>query len=274
MRTRTLLLTGGLVIATNAVALTGVFLNRTGEPDATIELTERELPVDWSRQEESGLSLRLETTTGWWGPWDDSDELRASSWFDKPKLEQLGFDCSLPPGEPSAELRYGKARRHEAFIVLEYEGDAWRTRLEAMERAVEKQDVSDRFLLQQVELARQRKSRLVPIDVGMDPGALRAKYPDRSRNLIVRAVVGLRYRPASETLPAAISGEILEVLNDEIYVPPAQRRVLEAILGGPQQPAPAPDAPPRYAVTLRFGSRYEPWLTSVAPHSPDGKTHP
>ncbi len=37
----------GIIIATNVIALAGVAYNRPGQPEATIELTERELAMPY-----------------------------------------------------------------------------------------------------------------------------------------------------------------------------------------------------------------------------------
>jgi hypothetical protein len=49
----TLLAGGALILLVNAVALTGVYLNRSGEPESRLRLSERELglPWDWRRQQ-------------------------------------------------------------------------------------------------------------------------------------------------------------------------------------------------------------------------------
>ncbi len=60
---RTTLIAGAaLILLANAVALTGVYFNRSGEPEARMRLSQRELgtPWDWSvARENSGMVLGL-----------------------------------------------------------------------------------------------------------------------------------------------------------------------------------------------------------------------
>jgi len=61
-RKHTLLAGLGLIALTNAIALSGVVYNRSGDPEATLRLTQRELrtPYRWyGNRENSGLALSL-----------------------------------------------------------------------------------------------------------------------------------------------------------------------------------------------------------------------
>ena len=50
----------GLILLTNIFVISGAMYNRSGESDAILDLTERELTMnDWNREENSGLSLQL-----------------------------------------------------------------------------------------------------------------------------------------------------------------------------------------------------------------------
>ena len=51
-----------LIVLANAVALTGVYLNRSGEPDSRVVLSQRELGMTWGWQadrDNSGMVLGL-----------------------------------------------------------------------------------------------------------------------------------------------------------------------------------------------------------------------
>ncbi|MEE8183931.1 MAG: DUF4824 family protein, partial [Acidobacteriota bacterium] len=161
-----------LVVAANAVILSGVAYNRSGEPDSAIHLTERELSVSRSGEENSGISLSLRwAVQGYW--------LDGPGWFGREKLEEIGFYCGIPLDDPLAGTRYRNMLSRETFVVLEYEGDAWQEWL-----AHEEEELVE--LAAQVEsgentrdyLERQRKnlailkvtsSRLFVVEVGNRP---------------------------------------------------------------------------------------------------------
>lgn len=98
MKRRELLLAVAVVLAANAWALIEVGLNRSGQPDAVVELTEREAHLVRLGEENTGLALRLV----WTGPADR---------LDRAKLEELGFK--------PVERQLPK----EAFVVLERQAE-------------------------------------------------------------------------------------------------------------------------------------------------------
>jgi len=251
-----------VVLVANAVALVGVARNLSGRPEAEVLLTERELPMaPWS-DESTGTFVRLE--------WQRS--LPGSKvewpWFDRAKLESLGFDCAR--WEKEARERYGRMVPRRAYVVLEYDGPAWARWLEAREAEAEGTDGED---------ARVSASRLVPIDVGLDPGELRRLYPDRSRCLIVPAIVGAGRTEGGLGGKVVLGGQILYVLVSEIHVPKglgallAELRAADAAVPAPPRDEarsgppvlPRRHAPPRYEVLLRYGAHHEPWVAEVRP---------
>ena len=104
----------GLILASNAVALAGVWYNRSGEPQAQLQLSEREiqLPYDsWLRGEEnSGLRLQL--------AWRQADA--DWSWLDEAKLRELGF----------APNDLGRSAERPLWLVLELDGPSYRKQVE------------------------------------------------------------------------------------------------------------------------------------------------
>jgi len=84
-----------VVIVANAFALAGARLNRTGEPEAVLDLTERELRLPAREADNTAMVLRLEWTDlepEWKGPGTE----QAPAWFDAAKLASIGYDTSLP----------------------------------------------------------------------------------------------------------------------------------------------------------------------------------
>ncbi len=63
MRKYGLIFAIALLVIVNIVVLAGVGRNRSGAPDAVLELTERELPMSYRGSEDkenTGMSLRLD----------------------------------------------------------------------------------------------------------------------------------------------------------------------------------------------------------------------
>jgi hypothetical protein len=264
-----------VVILANAVALGRAARNRAGEPEAELLLTERELPLaPWS-DESTGAFLRLEWQRSFPGSKVESP------WFDRAKLESLGFDCSYPPDGEDARERYARMVPRKAYVVLEYDGPAWRRWLEAREAEPSMKDAPP-------QNPRASASRLVPIDAGLDPDALRRLHPDRSRCLIVPAIVGPRWtgleeREGDRAGKAVVAGRIQSILVSELHVPKdlgallASLRAADSALPGPARPRDGdrPGTPfprrrhtsPRYEVLLRYGAHHEPWVARVGPRA-------
>lgn len=290
-----------IVLATNVFILGAAWWNRSGEPESRLVVTERELEMPlWRDKDETGLILALTLadrppaavfrTTRFRNDRVPPFEL---PWFDSAKLAALGFDLRAMESaarneRPEDDLAGVPARR--AFVVLEYDGDAWRAWLASREAAVaETRDrvergVEDRGKLSDAEallaLDRASRSRLVPVDAGLDASALRTKYADRSRYAVVPGFIGAR-ATVPEGGTAAIRGTIERVAVERISVPrqllpqlvpfvpqgtenDVNRRAREDAAAA-RWPAPAA---PRYRATVAYGRGLDPWLVDVAPVSP------
>lgn len=293
MNWRRLGTSAGLVVLTNVFVLIGVAYNRGGEPEAEITLTEREVPLSYEvfrSEENTELALRLH----WQSPahrWHALmfEPRSEPDWFDHAKLEAVGYDCSLPLSDPFAEQYYDKMLPREAYVALEYGGQAWTRWLAEWER-------DKMFMAEQVNKGKRSKddlerlneararllktgSRLLAVDVGSDPIQLRQRYPERNQFVIVRAQVRLYLAregkiASGEHRPAHLRGEVTQLLLDDIHVPFELRDVLDTLSRSeaerrwtPHGPFVRPDEvkEPRYEVTLRFGKRHEPWITAIRP---------
>jgi hypothetical protein len=267
------LVAGLLVVVANTVALIGVARNRAGEPEAEVTLTERELPMAVRPSDNTGMALRL----NWERPtWRDD-------WMDRRMLEALGFDCSVPLDAASAEFHYGKQLSRRAYVVLEYEGEAWAEWLAEQERQIEETaEKEERGELQpgatgerrrQLEREKKTRSRLIAIDAAADPAGLRRQYPDRSRFVIAPGIARpwVTHSPDRETErrgPPELKGRIAELLVRLIHVGRRHRGPFEALDAEPTPPPgirgePGEPHAPRYSATLAFGQRYEPWIREV-----------
>ncbi len=265
-----------LLLAVNAFVLVGVAYNRSGAPDAEISLTERELPLAWSRRadENSGVALTLN--------WHQHDA--EWSWFDRQKLLELGFDGGQLDDPDNLRRRY-RTLPVRAYAVLEYEGPAWQEYLAGKRQeqdGLEGQVAAGKMT--EEAAARRRKeltvemrvaSRLLAVDVGADPESLRARYPDRSRYLIapaeVRAVATWPARKDGEKPQRSVHGRIERILTGTIHLPRQFHAQLEQIPDRERLHANrgyynADDTlRPHYRVRLAAGQRYEPWIVAIEP---------
>ena len=248
-----------LIAVTNGMILGGVAWNRSAE-EARIELTERELALPWNAfrdDDDSGLALRW----SWRRPRAD--------WLDRDKLRELGFDVSVPPGDPQAEGFYAHALPREAFMVLEMDGEAWRRDLADREEELrkcmrgqcpEEYPNTPEEMRTQLDQDRRMGSRLLAVDAGTDPEELRRRYPDRSRHLVLRASVSIHLAGQERKL---LEGRLSGPQVGGVHVPRSLRPVLDEIVRNtPQEAREAPKAP-RYRVTVAAGRRYEPWAVEV-----------
>lgn len=135
MRRWRLLLPIGVVFVANLFVLTRVATNRSGSPEARLELTERELHLDLPGDENTGLVLRLIARhIGFDDPWPD-----------RSKLAELGFDTRLDPGDPSARSRYIRVPAKQAFVALEYRVGEAEERLIAVDVARDADTLRQRY---------------------------------------------------------------------------------------------------------------------------------
>jgi hypothetical protein len=274
-RQHTLIAGLALVGLTNAVALGGIAYNRSGEPESTLSLTERELrsPYVWTgRKENSGLALRLE-----WrvlvGDGRNIGPYRLASygggipaWLDAPKMASLGFDVKLSTESPDVNRSslYQRQLPRDVLVVLELDGPAYREGLERVAKAANEVEAKNergqgkKDADEMRDRETRRSSRLFAVDAGLDRAALRNKFPDRTKYAIVRGQV----RPAGLPESKAAAGVIDNLSAAEVNVPLEMRSAFEGV-------APDSDAGPnggnkRFEVKLAFGQRLEPWLISAA----------
>jgi hypothetical protein len=218
MKRAGLLLAVMLVIIANLIALSGVWYNRGGAPSSVITITERELPLFTSNEDDSGVALRMKWLRA------DHREPGGDDWLDRAKLEELGFDC--PPTGLEHDIRDWR----KVLVVIELQDNA------------------------------KEGSTLAPVDAGLDHDSLRRMYSDRERHIIAPGVVQMRHNPDAER-GKKLTGRIQYLLPAMIHVP----KVHAGYLSGLEERSPDAEGPPRYAVTLRYGRRLEPWVIKVEP---------
>jgi hypothetical protein len=273
MKRKGFLLALGLVLATNLVVFAGVAYNRGGTPDARLTLTARELPLAWTfgehpdSSENTGLSLQIS--------WQRNGEAEAKL-LTRAKLEALGFE--FPAGDKPDWAHHKDLLDRKAYVVLEYDGEAWTALLKqraaalAEAQAKAKDDVARQHRQREHEHFANTASRLVPVDAGLDAATLRARYADGAKYLIAKARIAAypSYRdPQRPSDEYDIHGRVAELLPDTLYVPrqfhalvqqPGQARPGFGWQADPDYATPLPD----YQITLAYGRRHEPWIEAVA----------
>ncbi len=273
MKHASLLAAAAVVLLANAIALIHAQRNRSGQADAEITLTDREL--NYHRDsDDSGVALTLrwlDARTIYYagtpaergaiyfpGPPENAE---ASAWLDRSKLEDLGFDCSVAPEDPKAESFYAKQIPRTGFAALEYDGPAWRSWFESGRQAAQV-EVRGPGQKSALDYARRLASRLAAIDAAPNAAALRDRHPDRSRVLIVPVVIRIFSFPAlpaaggRQARPARLTGYIKEI-PPLIHV---SRPFSERFRALRQTSRDETREEPLYRVRLRYGTLLEPWV--------------
>ena len=272
-RRHTLIVGLALILLTNAVALLGVYWNRSGEPESMLRLTERELvqPYGWGMtRENSGVSLRI----NWRVPSAEMSRDYPYSgdnpvWLDQAKIASLGFDVA----QSNMQDNYRWSSRQlskEVLLVLELDGPAYQKALQLVRQYVAEQDTKlaalpeDKAMQKNVNRAHedatreeQDNSRLFAIDAGLNLPELRAKYPDRNRYAIVHAQV----RPWSIGEQGKIAGHIDRISITEINVPHAYHAAFDTKIRLATGRTSARQA---FEASVAFGQRLEPWLIGMS----------
>lgn len=257
-----------LLVLTNAIVITGAIINRSGEPEAVLDLSERELHLPLRKQEEnSGLSLKL--------IWDEHLSRDASTRLKAGKLEDLGFDLINTDDAAERLLYIRKQLPKRAWIVLEFDGAHYQGALQHAERNYQTQlklhsqeDDSKsyaRLRLAEKNLSRIKHSmsRLFIVNAGQDPVQLRQQYPDKSHYIVTQGAVRLtcdytvtaqKHRTCSD-----IVGYVSKISVRRIHVPLEFRTVFDSLPCWHQ----SKECQPSYQVKLAYGHRYEPWILDV-----------
>lgn len=250
-----------LILLINAVALAGVWYNRSGEADSRLALSERELSRSYRNQDEnSGLSVQLL----WRRPSEATDgDYTRNTMLSEEQMLRLGF----APAPDECQPRCRQRASREVLVVLELDGPAYQEELTLQRQLIEQarlaqaavptdEHLTHRLKQATSELDRlERGSRLYAVDVGLDRETLRQHYPERSRYAIVHGQV----RP-SYGRERALTGHISELSIAQINVPQRWRAVLDSLPSGPNNAS----RTPLQRIEVAFGRRLEPWITAVS----------
>jgi len=253
---RTFWLGAGLILLSNAVALGGVYYNRSGEPDSVLRLSERELSVAYNsvmnNNDAAGQMLEL-------------DARLADGWVNRDKLRELGFEI----GEHGETYRRDRWER-EALVVLELNGEQYQTELTAAEAELKQAQIQFAAAPDspeakqaldnadyQLSRFRANNTRLYVVDAGLDADSLRQRYPDRSRYSLARASVRAGFN-WSAGVPTPDDYTLYFELA-EVSVPSRWRTVFSA--WNPYDRT--AEERNKVSVDVTFGKRFEPWITSA-----------
>lgn len=252
-RTLLVLAAAAVVLASHGWALLSAKKNRADTRGGTLELTERELRLPPMIGDSTALLLEL----NWAVPSDDPDDARSPAWLNEAKLSALGFDLRVAPISPNARDHYAALSPLAVFLVLEFEGEAW--------KAAERQPTT--------RPERRPRTRLFVVDAGRDPDRLRQQYPDGARHAITRGAVrlSLQDRPLKDGTPRSqprLRGWIEAVLPGEIAVPPPHSKTLQTLRRREEELADRTEKEPRFTAKIAWGAGYLPWVQDVRVLSP------
>ncbi len=243
-----------VVLLSNAVALGSVWYNRSGEPEAQLLLSERELQrvyAGWLRDEDDGV-LRLQLS--WQRPGDGWQ----LPWLDEAKLRELGFSAT-------DEQALNRQTAREVWLVLELDGPLYRRQVEQARQALaaaeaESNAKPESEVLRQERDDRQRRlhfvelqaSRLMLVDAGVDAQVLRQRWPDRQRQVLLAGSIE-PYRHGAEVG----YGATIRLENDRLSVPHAYRELARGWERSYEQTG------FKAQIEVAFGRRHEPWVLSI-----------
>ncbi|MEO6172693.1 MAG: DUF4824 family protein [Arenimonas sp.] len=253
---RALLLGASLIILTNAIALAGAAYNRSGAPESTLLLSERELVNNnYDYDDNSGVAVSfqwnvlsketLDTPKLSSYAWNDYSH--EAYWLNDAKLKQLGFDITDPVFPAEGSYRYKQLKDREVFLVLEQDGPSYQRYL-AHAKANAKVASNKADAIRQVRVAEYESSRLFVIDAGTHAETLRTRYPNRNTYAIVKGIVSANWQ-STNTKPA-LNAYIGSLSVSSLHV----SKPYDTVFIGNTK---------KYRVNVAFGQRYEPWIVGA-----------
>ena len=211
-----------------------------------------------------------------------------NTWLKEEKLAELGFDTGFPLEDTiEAELHYRHQLPRQAYVVLEFNGDAYQDWLKGAGKRIQeiRQEISEeknpnekRHLedsIRKVEMQIIGLSHLFAIDAGQDPELLRKQYSDQSKYIITPAVfrilLSIQFEskgPPEVSEKYFLGGSVGKSFLPKIHVTNDYRSFFISDIKTRTKTHPPghyslSDLEPRYQVTLNYGKRYEPWIADV-----------
>ena len=277
------IIAAALLLLVNVIVLAGAAYNRSGDSIASLQLTERELSLPYYRaynkKENSGLALRLN-----WKVAPDFSEKSSYNryslsnytsphWLTENKLKELGIDIEKAKANKK-DSRYGyqSIDSEEVIVVLEYDGESFQKILKNAENDIKQYRTGVKKSPDNKELIRQLKqheeslaalkisgSRLIAIDAGLELNALKEKYNNSSKYLMLRGEVRPRWSKDE------LKGRIRQLYNSEVHVPLPYSKEINEITNREttSNSYNSRKEKPRYQVELKVGKRLEFWAGKV-----------
>jgi len=252
-----------ILIGTNLAALGGVAYNRFGEATSHLTLTERELSLPYnigSQKENSGVSLSINWRTSskidsTYYPYNSTgikitkDELVALGFeeIDKQKSNrseplELNWAFEFDGALHRAEVKKAVKKHQEALLAHEEQAND------------ESKHKEKRF---RDSLAREKtsNSRLFYIEAAADYDSLAVKFSGQKNILIAKGLAKYSYNNKDKTYNLSLN--YLSVAN--IMVPLKYTDIFSGLSHVARQDI----QPPRYEVSINWGSRLEPWVVGT-----------
>jgi len=258
-----------IIIMANIVVLLGVYQNRKSKPTSLITLTQREMPMRDHHRYDKDIRHRYLALR--WNVYDSVDRRSYYSqykWLDEAKLQELGFDVAK--AKVKKLKKYGKIK--EFYIAMEMDGKAYQDYLIQREKTYEEKrakyttsardDRLNEWLKYEkgaLKRAKIEDSRLFIIDAAKDFDTLRNKYP---KAIITKAQIEMRRDYYLKKYH--VEGLISKVMIPKVHLSKKDVRELQNILKNAPQDKKYRHSP-KYAITLAFGSRLEPYIVDIKP---------
>lgn len=249
-----------IIVVTNAFVFANVLYNRSGEAHPIV-LTERELPLSWRDNENSGVSLQFEFRVFYQKVKNEDGGLDRISWLSYEKMLALGFSKNDLYVEDKE--RYKRVLPKEVYVALEYDGAEYQKSLAQEEQrfALVKEDENTgpqklRYAQRELDQEKLGSSRLFAIDAELDLQQLKQKY-NQDNVFFAKALV----RPDYSVYPYRTHryGYLESLIIESINIPyPANTSLNEL------EPRRYDDIEsPRYEVELSIGRSLEPIFGSL-----------
>lgn len=248
-----------IIVGTNLIELAGVVYNRTGQPTSALTLTERELSLPYqsrSKKENSGISLYIK----WRAPTPSTANYTGYNnrevTIDKAAYLALGFKHTYNNDDFWVESR-------ELYWALEYNGPLYQAELNKAQTNYDKaldiyNHVQDKETLNkknrahdQLQREETQNSRLFFLEASADYAVLTRKYSTTKNTLIVKGLAKPYYDDELDIYRLYLR----QLSVERIMIPTKFSSVFEQNFDD--------DFTPRYQVHVKWGKRFEPWISQV-----------
>jgi hypothetical protein len=220
-----------ILVVTNAFVFGGILWNRSGEATGTIMFDQCE----------------LNSFDRWAGR------------HGTPRYVALIFESQEVDEGGSEDLRWydgdGKHLARRVYVVAKHGGPEWQEFVERRRRPGRYSDFD---------------SRLILVDGGNDPETLLGKYPEAEGRAILPGYVGGRYWYGSDSQSERWHSVVGTIAIDSRYRGIVKdirdaRRALERATRDGRTEYVKPPCFPTHRIMVKWGRRFEPWISSIEP---------